>query len=346
MKQSNRNPIGLRPIQSVNTLMNDPFLHRPEVARLLEWLKSRGLVLPELPTDIQKDWSLPFMRWIVMQTTQGVDAFLQPEDPPGILLSTHRDIVCDPALYNLARTEAGRPTTHIVLGSNLAEKPWVKELMALNKALFINRNLSGRAALQQQLELSQQIAEAVSNGGHVWIAQAPGRAKDGLDRTHPGLLRMLGLAIGGEKMGASVLDGLIRPVAIRYDVNPCDARIVAERIRGEKPSGDDEISMLEGMEGWKGKVRIAEAPPVSLLGLESRTSWGEAAQKMDNALDGCSISGQWAHAAKSALVEDASLPDSLEKRIEEVQVKVSNWLELEDMEPVRRAILEVYREGS
>ena len=346
MKQSNRNPIGLRQIQPVNTLMNDSFLHRPEVARLLEWLESRGLKLPELPTDIQKDWSLPFMRWIVMQTTHGVDAFLQPEDPPGILLSTHRDIVCDPALYNLARTEAGRPTTHIVLGSNLAKKPWVKELMALNKALFINRDLSGRAALQQQLVLSQQIAEVVKDGGHVWIAQAPGRAKDGLDRTHPGLLRMLGLAFGGEKMGASVLDGLIRPVAIRYDVNPCDARIVAERIRGEKPSGDDEISMLEGMEGWKGKVRIAEAPPVSLAGLESRTSWGEAAQKMDDALDGCNISGQWAHAAKAALVEDASLPDSLEKRIEEVQVKVSHWLELEDMEPVRQAILEVYREGS
>ena len=55
---------------------------------------------------------------------------LPDSDPPCIILSTHRDIVCDPSLYNLARVEAGRPTTHIVLGTNLANKPWVRDLMA------------------------------------------------------------------------------------------------------------------------------------------------------------------------------------------------------------------------
>ena len=123
--------------------MAEDFLRRPEVKILLDWLQTRGLTLPSNPQDVQKDWSLPFMRWIVSETTNGVDAFLQPEDPPGVLISTHRDIVCDPALYNLTRVEAGRPTTHIVLGSNLAKKEWVKELMSLNKALFIDRNLSG-----------------------------------------------------------------------------------------------------------------------------------------------------------------------------------------------------------
>lgn len=326
--------------------MAEDFLHRPEVKRMLEWVQDRGLELTPSPEDIQHDWSLPFMRWIVQETTTGVDGFLQPEDPPGIFVSTHRDIVCDPALYNLTRVEAGRPTTHIVLGSNLAKAPWVKELMSLNKALFIDRGLSGRAALQQQLVLSQNIAEIVQDGGHVWIAQAPGRAKDGVDRTHPGLLRMLGLALGGEKKGASALGQLIRPLAIRYDVNPCDARLVAERIRGEKPNRDDELSMLEGMEGWKGKVRISEAPPVSFEGLTDRTSWGEAAKRIDQALDGCAIAGQWATAAKSALVDDTPLPESLETRIAEIEKKIKGWMELEDASSLRRSILEVYREGS
>jgi hypothetical protein len=346
MWQSNRNPAGLRSFETAKAVMAEDFLRRPEVKILLDWLQTRGLTLPSNPQDVQKDWSLPFMRWIVSETTNGVDAFLQPEDPPGVLISTHRDIVCDPALYNLTRVEAGRPTTHIVLGSNLAKKEWVKELMSLNKALFIDRNLSGRAALQQQLALSQNISDIVQGGGHVWIAQAPGRAKDGVDRTHPGLLRMLGLAFGGEKKGASALKNYIRPVAIRYDVNPCDARLVAERVRGEKPQGDDELSMLQGMEGWKGKVRIAEAPSVSLEGLTDRTSWGEAAKRVDDALDQCDISGQWSEAAKAALVDDAPLPESLTQRMEEVEQKIRAWMELEDTSLIRRATLEVYREGS
>ena len=51
------------------------------------------------------------------------EAAIGSEDPPGVILSTHRDIVCDPALYNLARVEAGLDTTHIVLGTNLAGIP-------------------------------------------------------------------------------------------------------------------------------------------------------------------------------------------------------------------------------
>ena len=121
------------------------------------------------------------------------------EDLPGVI--RHRDIVCDPALYNLARVEAGLDTTHIVLGTNLASIPWVKEVMQLNKALFIDRSATGRAALEQQISLSNRIAEVVADGGKVWIAQSPGRTKNGVDKTHPAILRMLALAHGGEKGG-------------------------------------------------------------------------------------------------------------------------------------------------
>ena len=234
------------------------FLQEPDMVRLVDLLRGMGVPLPDPIEDIQVDGSLPFMRWLVQETTAGLEASLPDSDPPGIILSTHRDIVCDPSLYNLARVEAGRPTTHIVLGTNLARKPWVRDLMAHNKALFIDRTLAGRAALLQQKQLSEDIARIVDDGGHVWIAQSPGRAKDGIDQTHAGLLRMLGLAWGGEEKGAAALDGLLRPLAVRYDVNPCDAMLVKEKVTGLKEEGDDEVSMREGLLGWKGRVRLAE----------------------------------------------------------------------------------------
>ena len=74
---------------------------------ILDKLKGFGMELPRHPACMQDDWSLPFMRWVVAETTSGMEAALGTEDPPGVILSTHRDIVCDPALYNLARVEAG-----------------------------------------------------------------------------------------------------------------------------------------------------------------------------------------------------------------------------------------------
>ena len=93
----------------------------------------------------------------------------------------------------------------------------------------------GQGRAEQQISLSNQIAEIVEDGGKVWIAQSPGRTKNGwTTKTHPAILRMLALALGGEKAGAEVLQWPIRAVAIRYDVNLCDGRVVAERLRGEK----------------------------------------------------------------------------------------------------------------
>ena len=49
-------------------------------------------------------------------------------------------------------------TTHIVLGSNLARLPWVKALLVANKAIFIDRSLTGRAAFDQHIAISERIA--------------------------------------------------------------------------------------------------------------------------------------------------------------------------------------------
>ena len=312
---------------------------------ILDRLHSFGIDLPRHPHCIQKEWSLPFMRWVVSETTSGMDAALGTEDPPGVILSTHRDIVCDPALYNLARVEAGLDTTHIVLGTNLAEIPWVKEVMQLNKALFIDRSATGRAALEQQITLSRQIADIVQDGGKVWIAQAPGRTKNGVDRTHPAILRMLALALDGEKRGAEVLNGKIRTVAIRYDVNPCDSRVVAERLRGEKLPEDDVASMLEGLSGWKGKVRLAETQPLDFHGMVGKEGWSAAASSVDAALELLPVKGAWANAAEQGLTDHAGLDSDLQSRLEAIGAHVHSVLPGMSDVDIRECALEFYRES-
>lgn len=331
----------------MNGTLLEQFLERPEVDMVLERLRTFGIDLPRHPNNIQQDWSLPFMRWVVANTTDGMESALEKADPPGVILSTHRDIVCDPALYNLARVEAGMDTTHIVLGTNLADIPWVRDVMDLNKALFIDRNATGRAALQQQIQLSTNIAEIVSNGGRVWIAQAPGRTKNGVDKTHPALLRMLGLAHGGEKQGASVLNGLIRSVAIRYDINPCDGRVVAERIRGKKLPEDDVASMLEGLRGWKGKVRIAESAPLEFDDTTGKGSWAAAAEQVDETVSGLPVRGGWADAAEASLRNPDSIADSeLAHRIDDIREWVKDLMPGVDRGIVRECALELYREST
>lgn len=323
-------------------------IDQEQLSPVRKFLDKRGLDLPRIPADIQEDWSLPFMRWVVDKTTEGMECQLQPNDPAGIVIGTHRDIVCDPALYNLARVEAGRPTTHIVLGSNLARLDWVRRIMEANKALFIDRSLSGKAALQQQLRLSKEVANIIRDGGHVWIAQAPGRAKNGWDETHSGLLRMLALEWGGEEIGPAALDGLLRPLAIRYGCNPCDGLLIEEKIKGSKTEQDDERSMLLGLEGWKGKVRMAEGGTISTAGLDQDAGWPELAKEIDRQMDLLAECSPWAAAARSAFETEGAttLPKDLQQRAHDIREAHQDTLGALSEETLLRHLCEVYREGS
>lgn len=321
----------------------------PGIEKIQEYLKAKGLDLPPTPKDIQAEWSVPFMRWVAAHTTAGIEATIQPFDEPGIRIGTHRDIVCDPALYNMARFDAGLKTTHIVLGSNLARLPWVKALLVANKAIFIDRSLTGRPAFEQHLAISERIAEITDQGGQVWIAQAPGRSKDGRDETHVGLLKMLAKARGGDQLGPKVLDGLLRPLAIRYDVNPCDIHLVKEKLSGSKTEKDDERSMRTGLEGWKGKVRIAEGPAIQTDGYTTdRSSWESFAHQIDEAMAGLNIEGQWAKEAGHALTSEdfTGLSKGFSERIHCIQDSLGEDGEGLTHEALTRMACEIYREGS
>ena len=83
--------------------------------------------------------------------------------PARVYLSNHRDIVMDPAYANYALHRAGATTLAIAIGDNLLSKPWVADLMRLNKSFVVKRNVSGpRALLAATKLLSQYIRDCVS----------------------------------------------------------------------------------------------------------------------------------------------------------------------------------------
>ena len=86
MAQSNRMPF----LWGVEFRDLNAFLQTPEMTRLVDILRGMGAELPLVMEDIQRDGRLPFMRWLVKETTSGMEAQLAVEDPPGIVLSTHR----------------------------------------------------------------------------------------------------------------------------------------------------------------------------------------------------------------------------------------------------------------
>ena len=186
-----------------------------------------------------------------------------------VYLSNHRDIVMDPAYANYALHRAGANTLAIAIGDNLLSKPWVADLLRLNKSFVVKRNVSGpRALLAATKLLSQYIRDSVSaDRDPIWIAHREGRAKDGRDLTEPAVIKMLTLSRDrGEPPEAVLSDLNIAPLVISYEVDPCDALKAAELAAGEgyvKAEFEDVSSIARGITGDKGCVHLHFGEPLS-----------------------------------------------------------------------------------
>jgi len=193
-------------------------------------------------------------------------------DKPTLFISNHRDIVLDPALVNLALHRAGTNTLTIATGDNLFTKPWVSDLMRLNKSFIVKRSA---ATKREQFKNAKQLSAYMDfsvheENNHVWIAQREGRAKDGLDKTNPAIISMLLL----NKAKTINLSDFINaynlvPVAISYEYDPCDVSKAIEldaiKQHGEYKKGDQEDiqSITKGIVGQKGKVHVAFGSPLT-----------------------------------------------------------------------------------
>lgn len=192
-----------------------------------------------------------------------------------LFLANHRDIVMDPAFVNYAVYHAGLPTPRIAIGDNLLQKPFVSDLMRLNKSFIVHRSLSGR---REKLAAYQLLSAYINHSiredrESIWIAQAEGRAKDGNDRTDSAILKMFHMSRKDEPFAEVIRTLNLTPVSISYEYDPCDqakARelyIRASRGRYEKAPGEDDQSIALGITGYKGRVHVHFGAPVQ-TGLE------------------------------------------------------------------------------
>jgi len=180
-----------------------------------------------------------------------------------LFISNHRDIAMDPAFVNYMLYHAGFQTVYIAIGDNLLKRPFVTDLMRLNKSFIVRRSLKGRELLQSSMLLSEYMHYLISEGNNVWIAQREGRAKDGIDRTETALIKMLSMAHRKEGLAVALQKLNIVPVSISYEFDPCDA-LKADELHQKATSGtfqkdeDSDInSIVAGMVGFKGHVHVS-----------------------------------------------------------------------------------------
>lgn len=238
-----------------------------------QFLKHEFRKIHDVDTFQQLVWR--YVARTVAKTTSGlsVDGMEKLDKNQSYLfISNHRDIVLDPALLDFALVNNGFDTVEIAIGDNLLSDPMVSDLMRLNKSFIVKRSVEGlKAKLAALTQLSRYIESTLSHGQSVWIAQREGRAKDGMDRTDPAVVKML--SIYGKKRGLNFAAAIrhlnIVPVAISYEYDPCDALKAAElEARADvstqyiKADNEDIISIVKGIASPKGRVHISVGTPL------------------------------------------------------------------------------------
>ena len=199
---------------------------------------------------------------------------LEQLDPskPYLFISNHRDIVFDPALVNWLLYQNGFQTLRIAIGDNLLTKPFVEDLMRLNKSFIVNRSAtSAREKFKAAKHLSAYINHSINEeNSSVWIAQREGRAKDGNDKTNSAVMSMLALCKPKPQALGEFIEQLnIVPVSISYEWDACDAlkarelHLQATEGAYEKAEHEDASSIARGITGNKGRVHVTFGTPLA-----------------------------------------------------------------------------------
>ena len=210
-----------------------------------------------------------YMASMISQTTTALTiSGLERLDPQQsyLFISNHRDIAMDPAFVNWSLYHNDCNTLRIAIGDNLLTKPYVSDLMRLNKSFIVNRSAKApREKLKAAKHLSAYIYHSIANEHNsIWIAQREGRAKDGCDKTNSAVVGMLMLnRPKAEEPGDYVKRLNIVPVSISYQLDPCDGakarELFQQRTSGSyrKEEHEDVKSIALGITGQKGHVHVA-----------------------------------------------------------------------------------------
>lgn len=187
-----------------------------------------------------------------------------------VFISSHRDIVLDSALLQIALYRNGFETTRSAIGNNLVPSNLLEEIAKLNKMFLVIRDGSVREMFDNSLTLSSYIRKSIlEDHESVWIAQRNGRTKDGNDKTQQGLLKMLAQCNKGVLI-SGLQDLNIVPLSISYEYEPCDALKAREKVISshsvyKKQPGEDFNSINTGVLQNKGRVQINIGSPINDL---------------------------------------------------------------------------------
>ena len=192
-----------------------------------------------------------------------------------LFISNHRDILMDSSLLNYLLHDAGHDTCRMAVGDNLLANPLAADLMRLNKSFVVERSVAGARAQYKALHrTSRYMQQSLQQGISVWIAQRQGRAKDGFDRTDPALLKMLQLAYRDKSVKEDPLVRMLSlapvvPVSVSYELDPCGPGKAQELAHihkygsYQKSAQEDLQSMVQGLMGNKGRVRLSFGEPIA-----------------------------------------------------------------------------------
>ena len=191
-----------------------------------------------------------------------------------LYMSNHRDITVDPALLNYMLHQNNFKTTNIAVGNNLMSEAWASDLMRLNKSFIIDRTGKSKREIYQGLNLASEYIEdsILEKNEPIWIAQKQGRAKDGLDKTDPALLKMIHLINRKSIPISDYFNSLcFIPVAVSYEFDPNDLFKANELHAIEthqeyiKTDKEDLNSIANGISGQKGLVNLNIGPPINFI---------------------------------------------------------------------------------
>ena len=185
-----------------------------------------------------------------------------------LAMSNHRDIILDPAITQVVLYRNAIPMTEIAVGSNLLTNKYIEYLIRSNRMIKVIRGINARQLYLSSQVLSKYIRECITSGrSSIWIAQREGRAKDGIDTTEQGLLKMLDMS-GTADFTTNFEELNIVPLSISYEYEPCDIlkareRLISRTQKYVKGSREDFISIMTGIEQQKGNIHLNIGSPLT-----------------------------------------------------------------------------------
>lgn len=185
-----------------------------------------------------------------------------------LAMSNHRDIILDPAITQVVLYRNAIPMTEIAVGSNLLTNKYIGYLIRSNRMIKVIRGINARQLYLSSQVLSKYIRECITSGrSSIWIAQREGRAKDGIDTTEQGLLKMLDMS-GTADFTTNFEELNIVPLSISYEYEPCDIlkareRLISRTQKYVKGSREDLISIMTGIEQQKGNIHLNIGSPLT-----------------------------------------------------------------------------------